>query len=458
MASRGSAQLPAAIMPVPSAEEQGVARGENAGTWWSETVVGASPDGDVRTHRNETLPSARRSCVIKRTLGRSGEIRRGPCVRPTARSVTVEAVSLMSTFAPALAQASAAGTQSGDSVAERAARRLDRVCGDSGSWQDNLCRSVYDGSVGSTKDTLNRFAAEAVHWVITTGLSILLIFLVAWIVNRLARRCVVKLGRRVGNGTLTRGLSAVRRMAPSALLETQEISVRGDQRREAVLGILKSVVSVMVYATAAFMALGNIGIDLAPLLAGAGVVGVALGFGAQSLVADFLSGIFILLEDQYGIGDEITFRPKSAAGEPVVGTVEALSLRNTRLRALDGTVWHVPNGEMRAVGNQSQHWSRAVLDVPVTHDTDIARAKAIIARVAEQVREHDPSVLEPPEIWGVQALNANGITIRLVIKTTPSQQWRVTRVVREALKREFDAEGIRMPVAEPPAGEALPST
>lgn len=331
-----------------------------------------------------------------------------------------------------------------------------RACGgeDGDSWQTDLCRSIWDGHGGKP---LEKFAAEAVHWLTTGFLSILLIFVVAWIVNRLARRCIVKLGRRVGSGKLSRGLSVVRRITPDALLETREMSVRGDQRREAVLGILKSVVTGLIYATALFMALGEIGIDLAPLLAGAGVVGVALGFGAQSLVADFLSGIFILVEDQYGVGDEITFRPKSANGESVTGTVEALSLRNTRLRGLDGTVWHVPNGELRAVGNQSQHWSRAVLDIAVTHDTDIAKAKATIARVAEQIREHDANVLEPPEVWGVQALNANGVTIRLVLKTTPSQQWRVTRLVRERILQEFAAEGIRMPVAEPPAGEALPS-
>jgi small conductance mechanosensitive channel len=363
-------------------------------------------------------------------------------------------VSLVSTFTPLLAATNPTAAE----LARQAERRLDRVCGDDGSWQDTLCRSMYDGYVGTTQQALNRYAAQTVHWLTTGFLKILFILVVAWIVNRLLRRLVVKIGRRKGGGRLTRGLSAVRRITPSALLETQEISVRGEQRREAVLGILKSIISGFVYATAIFMALGEVGIDLAPLLAGAGVVGVALGFGAQTLVGDFLSGIFILVEDQYGVGDEVTFRPKSAAGEPVVGTVEALSLRNTRLRALDGTVWHVPNGEMRAVGNQSQHWSRAVLDVPLAHGTDVARAKAVIARVAEQLRSHDPSVLEPPEVWGVQALNVNGVTVRLVIKTTPSRQWAVTRALREALLKAFAEEGIEMPVADYPAGEPLAST
>lgn len=364
-------------------------------------------------------------------------------------------MSLVSTFTPLLAAASSGASAVDSSGLTAPERRLNRVCGDSGSWQDNLCRSIYDGTVGSTKDTANRYLADLVHWLTTGLLSIVLIFVVAFVINRLARRAIVKLGRRVGTGRLTRGLSAVRRITPAALLETQEISVRGEQRREAVMGILKSIVSGLIYATAIFMALGHVGIDLGPLIAGAGVVGVALGFGAQTLVGDFLSGIFILVEDQYGIGDEITFRPKSANGEPVVGVVEALSLRNTRLRALDGTVWHVPNGEMRAVGNTSQHWSRAVLDVPVASGVDIERAKAVIARVAEQVREHDPSILEPPEVWGVQSFDADGITIRLVIKTTPSQQWNVTRAVREAIILAFEHEGLDAP---PGADDPAPST
>lgn len=366
-------------------------------------------------------------------------------------------MSLFSTFAPILAQSSTSGS-SGSAATAAAQRKLDRAemaCGPEGSWQGNLCRQIYDGSTGQP---WNKAAADVVHWLTGTALDIVVILVVAWIINRIARRVIVNVGRGVGKGHLTRGLSVVKKITPNVLQETQEIGVRGEQRREAVLGILKSVVTGLIYATAAFMALGKVGIDLGPLLAGAGVVGVALGFGAQTLVGDFLSGVFILVEDQYGVGDEVTFRPKSASGEPVVGVVEALSLRNTRLRAINGTVWHVPNGEMRAVGNTSQHWSRAVLDVPVAHGVDIARAKEVIARTAEQIREHDPSILEPPAVWGVQSMSPNGITIRLVIKTTPSQQWRVTRAVREALLNEFEKEGIEMPVAEFPSGVDMPAT
>ena len=190
---------------------------------------------------------------------------------------------------------------------------------------------------------------------------------------------------------------------------------------------------------AAAMILGEIGVELGPLIAGAGILGVALGFGSQSLVRDFLSGIFILVEDQFGVGDIVNLDGQTS------GVVEAVSLRTTRLRAVDGTVWHVPNGEIRRVGNMSQHWSRALLDVQVAYATDLARAQELIGDVARELWREDPHILEEPEVWGVEDLGPNGIVIRLVVKTTPSEQWRVSRLLRERLKTAFDEAGIEIP-------------
>jgi small conductance mechanosensitive channel len=175
------------------------------------------------------------------------------------------------------------------------------------------------------------------------------------------------------------------------------------------------------------------------LHAGAGIIGVALGFGSQSLVKDFLSGLFILIEDQFGVGDIVTLDGETS------GTVEAVSLRTTRLRAVDGTVWHVPNGEIRRVGNQSQHWSRALIDVLVAYETDLDHAQAVIASVAHEIALGDKDVLDEPEVWGVEALGANGVMIRLVVKTRPSQQYRVSRELRARLKAAFEREGIEIP-------------
>src|SRR5262249_45118442 len=182
-----------------------------------------------------------------------------------------------------------------------------------------------------------------------------------------------------------------------------------------------------------------VGIELGPLIAGAGIIGVALGFGSQSLVKDFLSGIFILIEDQFGVGDIVTLDGETS------GVVDAVSLRTTRLRSVDGTLWHVPNGDIRRVGNQSQHWSRALIDIEVAYNTDLEHAESVIATVAEALAQEDPRILETPEVWGVEALGANGVTVRLVVKTRPSEQAGVGRELRRRLKVALEQEGIEIP-------------
>jgi len=271
------------------------------------------------------------------------------------------------------------------------------------------------------------------------ALAILLIVVIAFVINRLMRRAIKRMLRTLQNGGLQERLGAVRRATPDALLETGQMSLRAEQRIEALSSVLRSVMSFTIMAVAGVMILGELGVELGPLIAGAGIIGVALGFGSQSLVRDFLSGIFILVEDQFGIGDIVNLDGTTS------GVVEAVSLRTTRLRAVDGTVWHVPNGEIRRVGNMSQHWSRALLDIEVAYATDLARAQQVIREVAHAVWDEDNHVLEEPEVWGVEELGAHGVVIRLVVKTTPSEQYRVSRALRERLKVAFDEEGIEIP-------------
>jgi small-conductance mechanosensitive channel len=306
---------------------------------------------------------------------------------------------------------------------------LQAACGDDPGW---ICRQTLDL-------TGDRTAAEAADFVIGRPLSILLIVVVALVVNRLARRGVKRTLRGLQRGGLQERLGAVRRAAPESLLETGQLSLRAEQRMEALASVLRSVISFAILLIAAAMILGELGVELGPLIAGAGILGVALGFGSQSLVRDFLSGIFILVEDQFGIGDIVDLDGQTS------GVVEAVSLRTTRLRAVDGTVWHVPNGEIRRVGNMSQHWSRALLDVQVAYDTDLGRAQDVIRDVAGELWREDQHILEEPDVWGVEDLGPNGVVIRLVVKTTPSEQWRVSRALRERLKAAFDAEGIEIP-------------
>ncbi len=198
----------------------------------------------------------------------------------------------------------------------------------------------------------------------------------------------------------------------------------------------------MVWTVAIIVILAQFNVSLAPLFAGAGVLGVALGFGAQSVVSDFLSGFFMLFEDQFGVGDVVDLGDAS-------GTVENLSLRTTTIRDVNGTVWHIRNSEIRRVGNKSQLWSRAVLDIDVAYDTDLRRAEGIIQRVADELW-HDPDftdgdIIDPPEVWGVERLGADGVAIRLVVKTDPAEQWIVGRELRLRIKEALDEAGIEIP-------------
>jgi small conductance mechanosensitive channel len=281
--------------------------------------------------------------------------------------------------------------------------------------------------------------AEIADAVLGKSLKILAILIGALIVNRLVGRTVKRALRSLHAGAVRERLGAVRRRTPAALLETDVTSLRAEQRITALTSVLRSGASLTIFTVAGLLILGEVGLNLAPFLAGAGIVGIALGFGAQSLVKDFISGLFILVEDQFGVGDIVDLEQQTA------GTVEAVSLRTTRLRSVDGTVWHVPNGEIRRVGNKSQHWSRALLDVEVAYDTDIEHAKAVIKRVADELWEGRDAILEEPEVWGVEQLGPNSIVIRLVVKTRPSDQYPVSRELRQRLKETFDAEGIEIP-------------
>jgi small-conductance mechanosensitive channel len=276
--------------------------------------------------------------------------------------------------------------------------------------------------------------------VVGKPLTIVAIILAAALVNRLARRAIKRGLRRLASGGLRERIGAARRRSPISMLDTDtgEISARSTQRVEALVTVLRSVASFAIWTVAAFMVLREFGINLGPLIAGAGIIGVAIGFGSQSLVRDFLSGIFILVEDQYGVGDTVDL------GE-ATGVVEVVSLRTTRVRSVDGTVWHVPNGEIKRVGNKSQHWSRALLDIEIAYANDVEHARSVIKKVADRVWNEQEDVIEEPDLWGVENLGANGVTLRLVVKTRPSQQWVVSRLLRERIKAAFDEEGIEIP-------------
>ena len=220
---------------------------------------------------------------------------------------------------------------------------------------------------------------------------------------------------------------------------------RHRQRTVTMASLLRSMVTFLVALVTILTVMTTVGIDLAPLLATAGVGGVALGFGAQSLVKDFLSGIFMILEDQYGVGDVVD------TGE-AIGTVEEVSLRITRLRDASGVVWYIRNGEIIRIGNKSQGWSTAVVDLPVSYAENIERAIAVIRTVVHEMDE-DPALgailLEEPNVVGVESITGNVVTIRVIAKTAPEQQYGVSREIRERVKTAFDEHHIKAPVMTP---------
>lgn len=242
-------------------------------------------------------------------------------------------------------------------------------------------------------------------------------------------------------------MGAVNRMADKATnVEAESGSVliiaeRKAQRAKTLGDLFRNLTTIVMLTIMVLLVMGELGFDLAPLIAGAGIIGVALGFGAQSLVADFLSGIFILMEDQYGVGDIVD------VGD-ATGTVEEVQLRTTQLRSVDGVLWFVRNGEIMRVGNMSQDWSRSVLDIGVAYGADIPKAKAIMAKVGEDF-EADPEftnhVLEVPEVWGVEDLAADSVVLRMVVQTHPGTQWTAARELRERIKAAFDENGIEIP-------------
>ncbi|WP_428117355.1 mechanosensitive ion channel family protein [Candidatus Poriferisodalis sp.] len=338
-----------------------------------------------------------------------------------------------------LAQAPSA-TDAVDALLE--ASRSTQVCGTEPSW---ICERLLDwtGSEG---------LASASVWIVDKPLTVLVILLLTVVARRLMRRAIDHMVARIASdkknaaqNEAARTAEAGRAWDPDRLAakmsQLRERTERASQRAKTLGTLFKSVATTIIWAIALMMLLGEFDVNLGPLIAGAGIIGVAVGFGAQSLVRDLLTGVFMLIEDQYGVGDVVDL------GD-AVGTVESVGLRTTRLRDISGTVWHVPNGAIARVGNMSQLWARVPLDLDVAYDTDLDEAMAIIKRVADQVwheQGDNTTVLEEPAVAGVQAFGADAVTIRVMVKTEPAEQWATARLLRKRVKDAFDEAGIEIP-------------
>ncbi len=274
--------------------------------------------------------------------------------------------------------------------------------------------------------------------------------IVNWLLDRLVRRLVAR--------TETLDASRLhlfqRSTTPGADATVGLQQERRRQRAHAIGQLVRSVIAAVVWGTAILMILPVLGIDITPLLASAGVIGVALGFGAQTLVKDYLSGIFMIIEDQFGVGDFVDL------GE-ATGTVEEVTLRVTRLRDQQGVVWYVRNGEIMRVGNRSQGWTLAVVDIAVPYDQDLTEVQHIVESVADElVTDPESGIGEfsRPTYAGIESVAGDGLTIRVVAKTDADHQVPLTREIRRRLKSAFDQAGITVPIVYRPPIAAPPGT
>jgi small-conductance mechanosensitive channel len=300
----------------------------------------------------------------------------------------------------------------------RPASTLESACGHAPGI---ACRLVWDVSHDGNAAELTRVYLAG---PITVALRIAFVLVLALTVRAVTNRTIKRITRHAAESG-----------ADSSYVLFRE---RRRQRAQALGSILRSATSVLILGIAGLQVASDLGLNLAPVLASASVLGLAIGFGAQNLVRDYLSGVFMLVEDQYGVGDVID------AGA-ATGTVEAVSLRVTRLRDVNGVVWHVRNGTINRIGNESQGWARAVIDFPLAYEQNLAEVRQVMKQTATEMW-HEPRwkevILEEPEVWGVESISSDSVVMRLVAKTVPLGQWEVARELRERLKSALDASGV----------------
>jgi small conductance mechanosensitive channel len=312
----------------------------------------------------------------------------------------------------------------------------DPGCGTTGNtW----CEVIY-GISGQS------WLARTAGVVVDGALHTLLVVAVAIMVRVVCHRAIDQVTRGVGEGRGPALLRPWRDRAAARLGTGASLLERRRQRAATIGSLLRSVTTFVIYGMAFVLILGEFGVNLAPIIASAGVIGVAVGFGAQNLVKDFLSGIFMMLEDQYGVGDVVNLGQAT-------GTVESIGLRVSTVRDVEGTLWYVRNGEISRVGNLSQHYSIALVDVPLGYGADIGQASQVAERAARD------AVAEPalagllmgePSVLGVQSVTVEGLTLRVTVTTRPGEQAAVRRALFEAITVAFTEAGI------PPPSTATP--
>jgi small conductance mechanosensitive channel len=299
----------------------------------------------------------------------------------------------------------------------------------------SVCQTVW--SV-----THNTWLAASSEWLLVRPFQIILILVVALLIRWLVHRMIKRFTRTRDSRTAPALLRPLAEKMPNALIDTSgtsgTLTERRRQRAGTIGSLLRNISSIVIFSIAVMLVLGVLKIDLAPFLASAGIAGVAIGFGAQSLVKDVISGMFMLLEDQYGVGDNIN------VGE-VSGTVEAVGLRITTIRDGVGVIWYVRNGEILRVGNHSQSWAVVQVDVPITYGAPVEETTRALDRMVGRMAEDDdwaPAFIDPPELLGVQQITVDGAVLRVQAKTSSEDQWRVGRELRRRVTVALEEAGV----------------
>ena len=300
---------------------------------------------------------------------------------------------------------------------------------------DPLCSRVLDL-------THNQWLANSSYVIIVKPLRIIAIILVAMIIRWVLHRAINRLALTTSKAAMPALLKPLKERHAQVAEEGQFIPERRRQRAEAIGSVLRSFVTAIVFTIAALMVTSELGFDLTPVLTSVGIVGVALGFGAQSLVKDLIAGLFMLLEDQYGVGDTVDL------GE-ATGVVETVGLRITTVRDSRGVLWYIRNGEIVRVGNKSQGWAMVVIDIPIGF-VNSELAMAVLRTAAREVAEESERThefLEPPDVVGVEQLTVDGAVIRTIAKTTADGKAPVQRELRRALTEALETSGLSERIA-----------
>lgn len=259
---------------------------------------------------------------------------------------------------------------------------------------------------------------------VITLFRVILIIAGAWVLTRLAKPILERLEPLIVKAR-----------------HKDEAESEAEKRAKTLTQIVWHILRVTLGAVAVMMVLGQLGLQVGPILAGVGIAGLAVGFGAQSLVKDIITGFFFMLENHYRVGDVVR-----TAG--VAGRVETITLRVTTLRDLQGRVHVIPNGQIDTLTNFTKHWSRAVLDIGVAYKEDVDEVMAVLAEVGEELRQDKDFkelIMEPMKMMGVEDFGESQVTIRMFFTTQPLKQWDVSREFRRRVKRAFDEHGIEFP-------------